>query len=120
MDARQAAGKGGVSLGSLRLNTTVLPIRGQVTACHGSPVCLDLACGRCYEPLTSIHCNCGNLSFLKCENLLSEAGLLWTCAARKRTNSEGVEHIQSQRLGFLFCRHVRIPLSESVILSGWG
>ena len=72
-----------VSLGSLRLNTTVLPIRGQVTACHGSPVCLDLACGRCFDPLTSIHGDCGNLSFFKCENLLPEACLPWTCAASR-------------------------------------
>ena len=41
------------------LNITVVPIRGQVTACHSTPVCLDLACGKCFDPLTSMHGSCG-------------------------------------------------------------
>ena len=85
-----------VSLGSLRLNTSVLPIRGQVTACHGSPVCLDLACGRCFDPLTSIHGDCGNMSYFKCENLLPEACLPWTCAA-----SRTVSGVKPQLRNFL-------------------
>ena len=41
------------------LNKSVVPIRGQVTKCHSSPVCLDLACGKCFDPLTSLHGSCG-------------------------------------------------------------
>ena len=37
-----------------RLNTTQVSVRGQVTACHASPPCLDLACGKCFDPLTSM------------------------------------------------------------------
>ena len=85
-----------VSQGRLRLNSSVLPIRGQVTACHGSPVCLDLACGRCFDPLTSIHGDCGDLSYFKCENLLPEACLPWTCAA-----SRTVSGVKPQLRNFL-------------------
>ena len=62
------------------LNKSVVPIRGQVTKCHSSPVCLDLACGKCFDPLTSLHGSCGHHSFFKCTNLLPEVCLPWTCA----------------------------------------
>jgi len=62
------------------MNLTVVPIRGQVTACHSSPVCLDLACGKCFDPLTSMHGSCGHHSFFKCTNLLPGVCLPWTCA----------------------------------------
>ena len=61
-------------------NITVVPIRGQVTRCQVSPVCLDLACGKCFDPLTSMHGSCGQHSFFKCTNLLPEVCLPWTCA----------------------------------------
>jgi len=62
------------------LNTSQVSVKGQVTACHASPPCLDLACGKCFDPLTSIHGDCGDLSYFKCENLLPEVCLPWTCA----------------------------------------
>jgi len=71
------------------LNITVVPIRGQVTACHSSPVCLDLACGKCFDPLTSMHGNCGQHSFFKCTNLLPEVCLPWTCATS--SSNQGVK-----------------------------
>ena len=37
-----------------RLNTSQVSVKGQVTACHASPPCLDLACGKCFDPLTSM------------------------------------------------------------------
>merc|ERR1712217_309374 len=61
-------------------NMSVVPIRGQVTKCHSSMVCLDLACGKCFDPLTSLHGSCGHHSFFKCTNLLPEVCLPWTCA----------------------------------------
>ena len=36
------------------LNKTVISVQGRVTSCHGSPTCLDLACGKCFDPLTSM------------------------------------------------------------------
>ena len=36
------------------LNKSVISVQGVVTSCHGSPVCLDLACGKCFDPLTSM------------------------------------------------------------------
>ena len=36
------------------LNTSLVKVQGHVTACHASPVCLDLACGKCFDPLTSM------------------------------------------------------------------
>ena len=47
------------------LNSSVVRVRGHVTACHQSPVCLDLACGRCFDPLTSVHADCGLHSYFK-------------------------------------------------------
>jgi len=67
------------------LNSSVVRVRGHVTACHQSPVCLDLACGRCFDPLTSVHADCGLHSYFKCEDLLPEACLPWTCAKTSRT-----------------------------------
>ena len=32
----------------------MIKVQGRVTACHGAPVCLDLACGKCFDPLTSM------------------------------------------------------------------
>ena len=69
------------------LNITVVPIRGQVTACHSSPVCLDLACGKCFDPLTSMHGSCGQHSFFKCTNLLPEVCLPWTCATSSSSDN---------------------------------
>ena len=71
-----------------RLNITVVPIRGQVTACHSAPVCLDLACGKCFDPLTSMHGSCGEHSFFKCKNLLPEVCLPWTCATSSSPNTK--------------------------------
>ena len=36
------------------LNKSVISVQGRVTSCHGSPTCLDLACGKCFDPLTSM------------------------------------------------------------------
>ena len=55
------------------LNSSVVRVRGHVTACHQSPVCLDLACGRCFDPLTSVHADCGLHSYFKVSYILSEA-----------------------------------------------
>ena len=67
-------------------NTSKINIRGHVTACHGSPVCLDLACGRCFDPLTSMHSDCGDLSYFRCEDLLPEECLPWTCATSRSSS----------------------------------
>ena len=69
-----------IEFNALNKSITIVPIRGQVTACHSAPVCLDLACGKCFDPLTSMHGSCGQHSFFKCTNLLPEACLPWTCA----------------------------------------
>ena len=37
-----------------RVNVSVVRVKGHVTSCHASPVCLDLACGKCFDPLTSM------------------------------------------------------------------
>ena len=69
------------------LNSSVVRVRGHVTACHQSPVCLDLACGRCFDPLTSVHADCGLHSYFKVSYILSEAEVRgecrgWCCSAR--------------------------------------
>ena len=43
-----------IEFNALNKSITIVPIRGQVTACHSAPVCLDLACGKCFDPLTSM------------------------------------------------------------------
>ena len=61
-------------------NTTVVAVRGASNGCQFSPVCLDLACGRCFDPLTSLHTDCGPLSHFRCEGLVAPSCLPWTCA----------------------------------------
>jgi len=60
-------------------NVSIIPVRGGQTSCQQSPPCIDLACGRCFDPLTSLHADCGPLSFFKCTGLLAPACLPWTC-----------------------------------------
>lgn len=61
-------------------SVTVIPVRGGQSSCQQSPPCLDLACGRCFDPLTTLHGDCGRLSYFKCSGLVSDACLPWTCA----------------------------------------
>jgi len=70
------------------LDSSFIKVRGPVTACHRSPICLDLACGRCFDPLTSMHADCGQHSYFKCESLLPVECLPWTCAASDNKKDE--------------------------------
>ncbi|XP_023324121.1 uncharacterized protein LOC111698076 [Eurytemora carolleeae] len=64
----------------LEFSKPVISVRGPTSNCHFAPVCLDLACGKCYDPMTSLHGDCGSLSFFRCSSLLPQECLPWTCA----------------------------------------
>jgi len=68
-----------VSVG-LTMTKPVIHVRGPTSKCHYAPVCVDLACGKCYDPMTSLHGDCNELSFFKCSSILPSECLPWTCA----------------------------------------
>ena len=78
--ARLAARALSAGLDWEKMNMTEVAVRGQLTGCQRAPVCLDLPCGQCYDPLTSLHLDCGRLSHFQCTDLLPAACLPWTCA----------------------------------------
>jgi len=68
---------------SVNLNIPDIPIkvRGPTSNCHHAPTCLDLACGKCFDPMTSLHSDCGELSYFSCSTMLPKECLPWTCAS---------------------------------------
>ena len=76
-----------------QVNRSLVATRGPLTACHAAPVCLDLACGRCYDPLTSMHGDCGSLSYFRCTDFLPPACLPWTCSPA--SSSEAAPHLRN-------------------------
>ncbi|XP_040569159.1 uncharacterized protein [Lepeophtheirus salmonis] len=43
-----------------------------VTSCQGDDICVDLRCGRCYDPYLGTHTHCGKMTYFDCATSLHE------------------------------------------------
>ena len=81
VEARTLARALAIGVNWTTFEQAVVPVRGPPTVCHAAPNCLDLACRRCYDPLTGQHGPCSlDLSYHRCSDMLLTACLPWTCA----------------------------------------
>ena len=49
-----------------------MPVPDAVTPCKGYDTCVDMECGKCYDPYLGTHTTCGKMSYFDCRISLPE------------------------------------------------
>lgn len=73
----------------------VMPVPDAVTPCKGYDTCIDMQCGKCYDPYLGTHTTCGKMTYFDCNVSLPNE-----CRPLKCTDSDVNEviHFKNHRV----------------------